>query len=116
MEKTTILLFTPYFEPNSHFSGSFVANGHSVMRHYHHYSNISLGFSSIIPGLLLAQVIGSLPISPGFLTAYESSLTYFYTLFGVQVHAALIITLLYRFFTFWLPIPIGLILYRNLQR
>ncbi|MVT42393.1 flippase-like domain-containing protein [Chitinophaga oryziterrae] len=83
----------------------------AIMNAFH----VSLPFSNILLGLLLAQVIGSLPISPGSLIAYESAMTYFYTIMGAQVHVALIVTLLYRFFTFWLPIPVGLLLYRNLQ-
>jgi len=43
-------------------------------------------------------------------------MTYFFTKLGAPIHAALIITLLYRFLTFWLSIPIGLLIYRSLQR
>lgn len=78
--------------------------------------NVHLPGSRIFLGLLLSLVVGALPISPGSLIAYESAMTYFYTTLGVPVHAALIVTLLYRFFTFWLPIPVGLFLYRHLQR
>lgn len=70
----------------------------------------------IMLGFLLSQIIGSLPISPGALIAYESAMTYFYSLLGAPVHAALIVTLLFRFFSFWLPIPAGLWLYRDLRR
>jgi len=75
---------------------------------------VSLDAGRIMLGLLLTLVIGSLPVSPGGLIAYESAMTYFYTLLGVPVHAALIVTLLFRFFSFWLPIPAGLWLYRDL--
>lgn len=84
----------------------------ALMKGFH----VNLPVDRIILGLLLSLVIGALPISPGSLIAYESAMTYFYTTLGVPVHAALVVTLLYRFFTFWLPIPIGLLLYRNLQR
>ncbi|NHA03368.1 flippase-like domain-containing protein [Mucilaginibacter sp. HC2] len=84
----------------------------AIMQGFH----IRLAVSRIMFGLLLTLVVGSLPVSPGSLIAYESAMTYFYTLLGVPVHAALIITLLFRFFTFWLPIPIGLLLYQNLRR
>ncbi|SDH76416.1 lysylphosphatidylglycerol synthase transmembrane domain-containing protein [Mucilaginibacter sp. P25] len=78
--------------------------------------HVTLEGSKIMLGLLLTLVIGSLPISPGALIAYESAMTFFFTLLGVPVHAALVLTLLFRFFTFWLPIPVGLFLYRDLQR
>ncbi|MCQ6958728.1 lysylphosphatidylglycerol synthase transmembrane domain-containing protein [Mucilaginibacter aquariorum] len=80
-----------------------------------HGFHVSLHPALILYGLLLSLVIGSLPISPGALIAYESAMTYFYTLLGLPVHAALIVTLLFRFFSFWIPIPVGLALYRNLR-
>jgi len=78
--------------------------------------HVDLSFPLVAFGLLLSLVIGALPISPGSLIVYESAMTYFFTRLGAPVHAALIITLLYRFLTFWLPIPIGLLIYRNLQK
>jgi uncharacterized protein (TIRG00374 family) len=78
--------------------------------------HVSMSFGLVAFALLLSLVIGALPISPGSLIIYESAMTYFFTKLGAPVHAALIITLLYRFFTFWLPIPIGLLLYRNLDK
>lgn len=80
-----------------------------------HGFHTPLAPASIMFGLLLSLVIGSLPVSPGALIAYESAMTYFYTLLGVPVHAALTVTLLFRFFSFWLPIPLGLALYRHLR-
>jgi len=77
--------------------------------------HVDMSFPLVAFGLLLSLVIGALPISPGSLIVYESAMTYFFTKLGAPVHAALIITLLYRFLTFWLPIPIGLLVYRNLQ-
>ena len=77
---------------------------------------VDLSFLHTVLALVLATVIGSLPITPGAVITYETAFTYFLTLFGAQVHAALIVTLLYRFFTFWLPIPLGILLYRNLQK
>jgi uncharacterized protein (TIRG00374 family) len=78
--------------------------------------HVDMSFQLVAFGLLLSLVIGALPISPGSLIVYESAMTYFFTKLGAPVHAALIITLLYRFLTFWLPIPVGLLLYRNLQK
>jgi len=78
--------------------------------------HVPMPFPIIAFGLLLSLIIGALPISPGSLIVYESAMTYFFTKLGAPVHAALIITLLYRFLTFWLPIPIGLLAYRNLQK
>lgn len=78
--------------------------------------HVMMPFPIVAFGLLLSLVIGALPISPGSLIVYESAMTYFFTKLGAPVHAALIITLLYRFLTFWLPIPFGLLAYSNLQK
>lgn len=80
-----------------------------------HGFHVSLHPALILFGLLLSLVIGSLPVSPGALIAYESAMTYFYTILGLPLHAALVVTLLFRFFSFWLPIPVGLVLYRQLR-
>lgn len=84
----------------------------SIIKGFH----IQLPFTHVAFGLLLSMVIGALPLSPGSLITYEGAMTYFLTVLGSPVHAALVVTLLFRFFTFWLPIPIGLLFYRNLQR
>lgn len=89
-----------------------VITAYALLKGFH----INISFHLITFGLLLSLVVGALPISPGSLIVYESAMTYFFTTLGVPVQAALTVTLLYRFFTFWLPIPIGLILYKNLQR
>lgn len=78
--------------------------------------HIELPFMHIGLAVLLSLIIGALPISPGSLIVYESAMTFFLTILGLPVHAALIVTLIFRFFTFWLPIPFGLLFYRNLQR
>jgi uncharacterized protein (TIRG00374 family) len=75
-----------------------------------------MSFGLISLALLLSLVIGALPISPGSLIIYESAMTYFFTTLGAPLHAALIITLLYRFLTFWMPIPIGMFLFRTLKK
>lgn len=78
--------------------------------------HIELSFIHIGLAVLLSLIIGALPISPGSLIVYESAMTFFLTILGLPVHAALIVTLTFRFFAFWLPIPFGLLFYRNLQK
>jgi len=85
---------------------------YAILKGFH----VSLPVHYIALGLLLSLVVGALPISPGSLIAYESAMTYYFSILGAPVHAALMVTLIFRFLTFWLPIPIGLFLYRNLQR
>lgn len=69
----------------------------------------------ILLGLLLSNIIAALPISPGALLLFEGAMTFFYTAMGVPFQAALVITLLYRVLSFWLPVIIGLLLYKQVQ-
>jgi uncharacterized protein (TIRG00374 family) len=66
-------------------------------------------------GLLLTFIVAALPISPGALLVYEGAMTYFYTTMGMPFQTALVITLLFRVLSFWAPIFLGLILYKNVQ-
>ena len=57
--------------------------------------------------IVVAQALAIVPITPGGLGFVDSGLTALLVLIGVPVDIALIGTLLYRLFSFWLPIPIG---------
>ena len=73
--------------------------------------------------VLLAFVAGSalamIPITPGGLGFVEAGLTGVLTLAGVTPEHAVLATLLYRLFSYWLPLPAGLvasILFRRRHR
>jgi uncharacterized protein (TIRG00374 family) len=73
--------------------------------------------------VLLAYVAGSalamIPITPGGLGFVEAGLTGVLTLAGVLPEHAVLATLLYRLFSYWLPLPAGLvasILFRRRHR
>jgi len=83
----------------------------AILKGFH----FSLPWSYVVLGLLLSLIIGALPVSPGSLIAYESGMTYFFTTLGTPVHVALVVTLIFRFLTFWLPMSIGFMLYKRLQ-
>jgi uncharacterized protein (TIRG00374 family) len=63
--------------------------------------------------VLLAFVAGSalamIPITPGGLGFVEAGLTGVLTLAGVTPEHAVLATLLYRLFSYWLPLPSGLV-------
>jgi uncharacterized protein (TIRG00374 family) len=63
--------------------------------------------------VLLAYVAGSalamIPITPGGLGFVEAGLTGVLTLAGVTAEHAVLATLLYRLFSYWLPLPAGLV-------
>jgi uncharacterized protein (TIRG00374 family) len=46
-------------------------------------------------------------ITPGGLGFVEAGLTSVLVLAGVEAHAAVVATLLYRLVSYWLPIPVG---------
>jgi len=56
-----------------------------------------------------ASLLSLVPLTPGGLGFVEAGLTGTLTLAGVPPTAALAVTLVYRLFSYWLPIPIGLL-------
>ncbi|WP_141015190.1 lysylphosphatidylglycerol synthase transmembrane domain-containing protein [Nocardioides sambongensis] len=56
---------------------------------------------------VVAQALTFIPITPGGLGFVDAGLTGLLVVIGVPADTALIGTLLYRLFSFWLPIPIG---------
>jgi uncharacterized protein (TIRG00374 family) len=66
-------------------------------------------------GLILTRIISLLPISPGGLILYEGGMVYFFSNLGVSFNSAIVVTLLYRALSFWLPMVFGFFLYKKLQ-
>jgi uncharacterized protein (TIRG00374 family) len=65
---------------------------------------------SLIPVLVAycaAQLLAQIPITPGGLGFVEAGLTATLALAGVEAADAVLATLAYRLFSFWLPIPAG---------
>jgi len=68
------------------------------------------------PGLVLlafcaAQVLAQIPLTPGGLGFVEAGLTAMLTLAGVSGGDAVLATFVYRLFSYWLPLPVGLLAY-----
>lgn len=66
------------------------------------------------PGLVLlafctAQVLAQIPVTPGGLGFVEAGLTATLALAGVAPGDAVLATFAYRLFTYWLPLPLGLL-------
>ncbi|MDO8187144.1 lysylphosphatidylglycerol synthase transmembrane domain-containing protein [Conexibacter sp. JD483] len=66
------------------------------------------------PGLVLlafcaAQVLTQIPLTPGGLGFVEAGLTGMLTLAGVSAGNAVLATFAYRLFSYWLPLPLGLV-------
>jgi len=66
------------------------------------------------PGLVLlafagAQVLAQIPVTPGGLGFVEAGLTAMLALAGVSAGDAVVATFAYRLFSYWLPLPAGLV-------
>ncbi len=67
--------------------------------------------SLVLLAFASAAVLGMIPITPGGLGFVEAGLATLLTIAGVRAGDALVATLAYRLFQFWLPIPAGGIAY-----
>jgi hypothetical protein len=56
-----------------------------------------------------AKALGNIPITPGGLGFVEAGLTALLTLAGVSPADAVVATFAYRLFSYWLPLPFGLL-------
>ena len=63
--------------------------------------------ADVLLAYVVAQALGIVPITPGGVGFVDAGLTGMLVLIGIPADTALIGTLLYRLFSFWLPIPIG---------
>jgi uncharacterized membrane protein YbhN (UPF0104 family) len=63
--------------------------------------------SLVLLAFCAAQLLGTLPLTPGGLGFVEAGLTGTLALAGVGAGAAVVATLAYRLVSFWLPIPAG---------
>lgn len=72
-----------------------------------------LAFSAAFIIFTLTRFVSMASFVPGAFGVFEGSMTFVLTSFFIPVDIALAITLLFRAFSFWLPIPIGWTLYRR---
>ena len=63
--------------------------------------------SEVLLAFVVSQALAIVPITPGGVGFVDVGLTGMLTLIGIPADVAVIGTLLYRLFSFWLPIPIG---------
>ncbi len=67
--------------------------------------------SLVLLAFCAAQVLAQIPITPGGLGFVEAGLTAMLALAGVSAGAAVLATFAYRLFSYWLPLPVGLLAY-----
>ena len=76
----------------------------------------SVPIASVAVVYLTGSAIGSLVPTPGGLGAIEAALSAGLTAAGMPGAAAVSSVLLYRLLTFWLPVPIGWVALKYLER
>ena len=63
--------------------------------------------SEVLLAYVVAQAFAIIPITPGGVGFVDAGLTALLVVIGIPADTALIGTLLYRLFSFWIPIPVG---------
>lgn len=81
-----------------------------------HGIGIHVPFLVVLLCLACTQIVSLLPFLPGSLVLYESSMSLFFAALHVPLGSAIVATLLFRFLSFWLPMPFGLFFYRKWQK
>lgn len=81
---------------------------------------LSLGYQPrityIIFGYCISTLIGQISLIPGGLGITEGSMSLIYGAIGIPISLVVTAVLVFRFFSFWIWIPIGLISYITLKR
>jgi uncharacterized protein (TIRG00374 family) len=72
--------------------------------------------SLVLVAYAVSAVLMMIPITPGGLGFTEAGLTAMLTLAGVPAQDALLATLAYRLFNYWLPLPAGVVSYLLFRR
>jgi uncharacterized protein (TIRG00374 family) len=67
--------------------------------------------SLVLLAFCAAQILAQIPITPGGLGFVEAGLTATLALAGVSAGDAVLATFVYRLFSYWLPLPVGLAAY-----
>jgi uncharacterized protein (TIRG00374 family) len=72
--------------------------------------------SLVLLAYAVSSVLAMIPVTPGGLGFVEAGLTATLTLAGIPPQDALLATLAYRLFNYWLPLPAGLVAYVVFRR
>lgn len=76
--------------------------------------NYKVSLVVLIIGFVLANIFSFLSFIPSGFAVFEVSLALIYSGFGVPFSLAVLVVLVFRFLSLWLPIPVGFWSYRSL--
>ena len=65
--------------------------------------------SVVLLAFCAAKALGNIPVTPGGLGFVEAGMTAMLVLAGVDPGDAVLATFAYRLFSYWLPLPFGLL-------
>lgn len=92
-----------------------LADGMTIYALFHGLG-IQVSFYTVMLVMSCTQVVSLLPFLPGSLLLYESSMSWFFASLLVPPGSAIVVTMLYRLLSFWMPMPFGLLFYRQWLR
>ena len=75
--------------------------------------NLPLSIPAVIVVYSLTKLIAMASFTPSGIGFFEVTMTLLLASFGITTGAAIVMTLLTRAFTFWIPIPVGWIVYHR---
>lgn len=76
----------------------------------------SLSIEKIICGASIAGLASFITFLPMGMGVYETTMAMSYYSFGVPLDLSILVTLVFRFFSLWLPLPVGIVMYHRLGR
>ena len=73
-------------------------------------------FTIALIGMMLTKIVAMVSISPGALLFFEGAMVLFYSAFNIPLHLVIVVTLLFRALSFWLPMLFGLFFYKRFAK
>ena len=77
-------------------------------------ATVPIGLTVIAPNI--GRLFGLLTFIPGGVGTFEGAMVLVFNSLGVTLELAFAVMMLYRFFSYWLYFPLGLIFYKQLSR
>ena len=81
-----------------------------------------LAFGSLVPiglgvvAFAFGRLFGLISFIPGGLGAFDASMVLIFNSLGTPLELALSVMLIYRFFSFWIYFPLGLVFYKQFEK
>jgi len=77
--------------------------------------NFHMHIGAVMTGYVMARLFGMVSFLPGGVGVVEGGLVLMYTGFGAPLEVAFAVSMIFRAMSFWLPLPVGLGIYKHLE-